>query len=157
MSKYAIFAIAGEEFGIDLDKVFEITRPLKTTPLPNTPGFITGVINLRGAVIPLLDMRKRLNVEPSPLEERIVIVMIRGEKIGLLVDAVRQILYIDKKEISSPPAIFKGLKPEYLSGIGKSGDKLIIILNIDNLLTPEEIMLLGSLSGNPVKDKERGH
>lgn len=149
MSKFAVFTISGEEFGLEIERIFEITKPQKITPLPNTPRFINGVINLRGTVIPLMDMRRRLNVEPSHHEERIIIAKMHGEKIGLLVDSVKEIVNIEKREIAPPSSIFKGLKPEYLNGIGKIGNRLIIILNLDSLLTAEEIRLLGALSDSP--------
>lgn len=146
MSKFAVFTIAGEEFGLEIERILEITKPQKATHLPNTPQFINGVINLRGNVMPLMDMRKRLNVEPTQQGEKIIIVTMHGEKIGLLVDSVKEILNIEKTEIASPPGIFKGLKPEYLNGIGKIKERLLIILNIDRLLTSEEMRLLGTLS-----------
>lgn len=142
MRKFAVFTIAGEEFGIELDRIVEIVKPQKITPILKVPAFISGVINLRGAVIPLMDLRKRLSVEPSPLREKILITKMHGEKIGLLVDAVKEIVSIKKEQITSPPSIFKGLKPEYLMGIGKIVDRLIVILNLDSLLTSEEMILL---------------
>ncbi|MBI5049509.1 MAG: purine-binding chemotaxis protein CheW [Nitrospirae bacterium] len=153
MSKFAIFTIAGDEFGLELDKIFEIIKPQKITHLPNTPRFINGVINLRGTVIPQMDMRKRLNAEPSHQEERILIVKMHEETVGLLVDSVKEIVNIAEKEIASPPFIFKGLKTEYLNGIGKIGNRLIIILNLDSLLTSEEIMLLGNLQSTVSSDE----
>ncbi len=142
MSSYTVFTVAGEEFGIEVDRVVEIVRPQKITPLPQAPPFINGVINLRGVVMPLMDLRKRLNVEPSSKREKVIITRMHGEKIGLLVDTVKEIINIDDKQLASPPSIFKGLKPEYLRGIGKIGDRLIVILHIDNLLTSEEMILL---------------
>lgn len=143
MSKFVIFAIAHEEFGIALERTVEIAKPQKITPLPEAPSFISGVMNLKGVVIPLMDLRKRLGVEPSPLKERIIIIKMRGEKIGLLVDDVKEIMEIEKEHITAPPSLFKGLKPEYLLSIGKIADRLVVILNLDNLLTSEEIILLG--------------
>ncbi len=149
MSKYTIFTVAGEEFGIELEKIVEIIKPQKTTPIPRVPVFINGIINLRGSVIPLMDLRKRLGVESSSPHERIIITKLQGEKIGLLVDTVKDIVEIEEEQIASPPSIFKGLKPEYLRGIGKISDTLIIILNLDNLMTSEEIMLIGEKKENP--------
>jgi purine-binding chemotaxis protein CheW len=142
LNKIAVFTIAGEEFGTELDKIVEIIRPQKVTPIPKVPAFIIGVINLRGTVIPVMDLRARFSVKSSSLRERIVIAKMRGEKIGLLVDSVKEIMNIEKEQIASPPTIFRGLKPEYLMGIGKLGDRLIIILNLDSLLTAEEMILL---------------
>ncbi len=143
MNKIAVFTVADEEFGIEIDKISEIIKPLEVTSIPKVPTFIKGLINLRNDVIPLMDLRERLNVKPSPLKERIIIVRMRGEKMGLLVDSVKGIVNIKKEQIARPPSIFKGLKPEYLMGIGKIMGRLIIILNLDSLLTSEEMILLG--------------
>jgi len=156
LSKYLVFSIAAEECGIELSKVSEITRPQKTTPFPGVPKYINGIINLRGVVMPLMDLRKRLGVKSFPRKERIIIVSIHNEKIGLMVDSVNEITNIDNNNIVSPPAIFRGIKPEYLKGIGKIADRLIILLNLDNLLTSEEIILLGDISeAGPLDEKGR--
>jgi len=155
LSKYLVFSISGEECGIELSKVSEIIRPQKTTPFPGVPKYINGIINLRGAVMPLMDIRKRLGVKAFPKKERVIIVSIHNEKIGLLVDSVNEITNIDDNNIASPPAIFRGIKPEYLKGIGKIPERLIILLNLDNLLTTEEIILLGDISeAGPLDEKE---
>lgn len=142
MNKIAVFTIAGEEFGIELEKIVEIIKPQKVTPIPKVPAFISGVVNLRGTVIPVMDLRARFSVKPSSFRERILIAKMHGEKIGLIVDSVKEIMNIEKEQIASPPTIFRGIKPEYLMGIGKMGDRLIIILNLNSLLTAEEMILL---------------
>ncbi len=144
MNKFAVFTIENEEFGIELSRVVEIVRMQKSTPLPQVPSFVSGVINIRGDVIPLVDLRKRLSVvNPPPLKMRIIITKIHDEKIGLLVDAVKEIVSIRNESIVSTPSFFKGLKSEYLLGIGKIADRLIIILNLNSLLSSEEMILLG--------------
>jgi len=157
LSKYLVFSIAGEECGIELSKVSEITRPQKTTPFPGVPKYIIGIINLRGVVFPLMDLRKRLGVTSFPKKERIIIVSIYNEKIGLMVDSVNEITNIDDSNIVSPPAIFRGIKPEYLKGIGKISERLIILLNLDNLLTSEEIMMMGDISDSGLLVEKGGN
>ncbi len=158
-----MFSIAGEEFGIKLDRVLEIIRPTKATLLPRVPAFIEGVINLRGTVLPLMDLRKRLRVDPLPQRERIIISIMHGERMGLLVDSVKEIIDIEEEQISPTPSIFQWLRPEYISGIGKSGKRLIVILDLDAILTTEEMSLLGERKeewstedepGNPDDEKE---
>lgn len=144
MGKFVVFTISDGEFGLELERVFEIIKPQKITPLFNVPSFISGVINLRDTIIPVMDLRRRLNTEPSHQKERIIIVRLHGEKIGLLVDSVKEIVNIEKSAVTSPPPVLKGFKTEYLNGIGKIGERLIIILNLNILLTPEEVMLLVS-------------
>ena len=152
MGKYIVFKIFGEEFGIELGKVFEIIKPQKAIPCPGTPDYIKGIFNLRNTVIPLMDLRKRLGVNPSPQKEKIIIVYLHDEKIGLLVDAIEEIMSIDEEQISPPPSLFKGLKSEYLLGVGTLNDRLIIILDLDVMMTIKEIQFLGDIrKDTPVK------
>ncbi len=88
-------------------------------------------------------MRKRFNVKASSGKEKILIVKMHGEKMGLLIDGVKEILNIEEDQMSKPPSIFKGLEAEYIKGIGKIQDRLIVILNLEKLLTSEEIIMLG--------------
>lgn len=146
MGRFIIFTISGEEFGIEISRVIEIIRPQKATGFPGVPAYVTGVFNLRGSVIPLIDMRKRLSVKPQPNREKVLIVKLHDGKVGLLVDSVREILNIDEKQISPPPSIFKGLKTEHINGIGRVNDRLVIIFNLDNLITLEEITMLEDMT-----------
>jgi len=146
VSRFIIFTVSNEEFGIEINRVVEIIRPQKVTHFPGVPVFVSGVFNLRGSVIPLIDMRKRLNVRPAPNKEKILILKFHNGKIGLLVDSVSEILTIEDREIAPPPAIFKGLKTEYIKGIGRVNDRLIIIFDLDNLMSPEEISLIGDMT-----------
>jgi purine-binding chemotaxis protein CheW len=154
VGKYIVFRIHGEEFGIELGRVFEIINPQKAIPCPGTPAYIKGIFNLRGTVIPLMDLRQRLGVSPSTEKEKIVVAFMHDEKVGLLVDAIEEITNIDEEQIASPPSIFKGLKPEYLLGVGKLSDRLIIILNMDAMMTIEEIKFLGDISEVSLADEE---
>jgi purine-binding chemotaxis protein CheW len=164
VSRFIIFTISGEEFGIEISRVIEIIRPQKVTHFPGVPVYVSGVFNLRGSVIPLIDMRKRLNVKPIPNKEKVLIVKLHNGRIGLLVDSVSEILTIEDKEVSSPPSIFKGLKTEYIKGIGRVNDRLIIIFNLNNLMSPEEISMLGDMTekvststgGSNMSEKRKG-
>ncbi|MBI5848647.1 MAG: purine-binding chemotaxis protein CheW [Nitrospirae bacterium] len=138
MSKYTIFNIGGDIFGIDISRVLEILRVQKIFSIPGLPGFLTGVMSVRGAVIPVMDLRLRFGMKPSGKKERIILVRYGEEKIGFLVDEIREILRLNPEDLRPSPSIFKGFKTEYLTGLGKKGDQIIILLNIDNLLTSEE-------------------
>lgn len=140
--KFVIFNIGEEIFGIEVHKVIEILSPQKVYSIPELPDFLAGVINVRGQVIPLLDLRKRFGIKSSDSEARIIIVKYDNEKIALLVGEIKEIISLSNKEITNPPMIFKGLKRKYLTGIGKKDDRLIILLNIDDLLTSEEKIIL---------------
>ncbi|MCE5194730.1 MAG: chemotaxis protein CheW [Nitrospiraceae bacterium] len=138
MNKFAVFKIGDEDFGIIITSVVEILKLQKIYSLPQLPAFLAGVINLRGEVIPVLDLRVRFDISASNKKERIVIINFEQEKLGLIVDEMEEIVTIADEDISVPPVIFKGLRTEYLTGLGKKDEQVIIILNLDNLLTSEE-------------------
>jgi len=140
--KYAVFKIGEEDFGVEINRVVEILSTQKVHSIPDLPDFLSGVIAVRGQIIPLLDLRKRFGIISSSKKELIIVIKYDNEKIGLLVDDVKEITSLRKDEITSPPAIFKGMKRRYLAGIGKKDEKVIIILNVDELLTSEERIML---------------
>jgi len=138
MAKVAVVFVGEEEFGVDIGKVVEILKVPRVYQMPQLPSFLSGVANIRGEVIPLVDLRKRFGITPSFAKERIVVVRSEHEKVGLLVDGVKEIITLMPEETVNPPAMFKGLKTEYMTGIGKKGDSIIIVLNLDTLLSSEE-------------------
>ncbi len=147
MTKFAVFRMGDEVFGIEIERVVEILKSQKTYTLPELPEFLSGVITVRGEVIPLLDLRRRFGIASTFKKERTMIVRYDNEKIGLVVDEVKEIMSLDTKDITYPPSIFKGLKKKYLTGLGKRGDTIIIILNLDDLLTSEEKIMLKESEG----------
>ena len=136
--KLTIFNISEETFGIDIARVLEILRVQKIFTIPGLPEFLSGVMSVRGAVIPVMDLRRRFGMKPAGRKERIILVRYDREKIGFLVDEIKEILVLNPDEIRPSPSIFKGFKTQYLSGIGKKDERIILILNIDTLLTSEE-------------------
>jgi purine-binding chemotaxis protein CheW len=140
--KYAVFKIGEEDFGMEINRVVEILGAQKVHSIPDLPDFLSGVIAVRGQIIPLLDLRKRFGIMSSSKKELIIVIKYDNEKIGVLVDSVKEITSFRKDEITIPPAIFKGMKRRYLAGIGKKDDRVVIILNVDDLLTSEERILL---------------
>ena len=156
MEKFAVFRIGDEVFGIEITKVVEILKSQKTHTLPELPEFLSGVITVRGEVIPLIDLRKRFGIRSAVKKERVMIVRYDDEKIGLVVDEVKEITSLDIGDITHPPSIFKGLKKKYLTGLGKKGDMIIIILNLDDLLTSEEKIMLKESEGIFNGDGETG-
>lgn len=147
MSKYAVFRISHELFGIEIDRVVEIIKPQKVFVVPGLPGFLSGVMSVRDAVIPLIDLRRRFGTEPAGKKERIILVRYGGEKIGFLVDEIREILALETGSVTKPPSLFKGFKTEYIAGLGKKDNVIIILLNIDNLLSSEERIMLQESMG----------
>lgn len=154
MRKFAVFKIGGEDFGVEINRIVEILKTQKIHSLPDLPDFLSGVVTVRGEVIPLLNLKKRFGFESSAEREHILIIKSDSEKIGLLVDEIKEIISLATEEITVPPSIFKGLKRRYLTGLGKKGDRIIILLNIDDLLTSEEKIMLKESEG--ILDEDAG-
>ncbi|OHE54845.1 MAG: hypothetical protein A2027_02465 [Thermodesulfovibrio sp. RBG_19FT_COMBO_41_18] len=154
MRKFAVFKIGGEDFGVEINRIVEILKTQKIHSLPDLPDFLSGVVTVRGEVIPLLNLKKRFGFESSAEKEHILIIKCDSEKIGLLVDEIKEIIPLATEEITVPPSIFKGLKRRYLTGLGKKGDRIIILLNIDDLLTSEEKIMLKESEG--ILDEDAG-
>jgi len=142
MQKFTIFKIGDEIFGIGIDRVVEILKIQKIFTIPGLPEFLSGVMSVRGNIVPVMDLRRRFGIKPSGNKERVIIVRYGQEKISFLVDDIKEILSLSAEEIRTPPSIFKGFKTEYLTGLGKHDERIIILLNIDNLLTSEEKIIL---------------
>jgi purine-binding chemotaxis protein CheW len=146
MPQIAVVFAGEEEFGIDIGKVVEILKAQRIYQLPQLPSFLSGVVNIRGEVIPLIDLRKRFGLRSDAAKERIIVIRSGGEKVGLLVDGVRDIVSLDPEEVVKPPGMFKGLRTEYMTGIGRRGDSIIVLLNLDTLLTSEERIQLEAVA-----------
>ena len=148
MKKFAVFKISEESFGIAIERVVEILKVQKLFTIPGLPDFLSGVMNVRGMIIPIVDLRKRFGMLPAGKKERLIIVRFEKEKIGFHVDEIKDILSLSDNEIFSSPSIFKGFKTEYMTGLGKKGENIIILLNIDNILTSEEKIILKESLGS---------
>lgn len=137
------FRLREEEFGIDVNKVMEITRVTEINHIPEAPFFIQGVTNLRGQIIPVIDLAKRFNFAPQetlPESARIVVSEVNGQTIGILVDAVPEILKIPEENIEQTPELIKTeIKNDYILGVAKLLDRLIILLDLEKVLAPDEI------------------
>ena len=134
------FRIDVKQYAVDIGRVIEIIYYKTATPLPQSPAFIEGVVDLRGIVIPVLDLKKRLRL-PSTSTERphhILIVRVQDKTIGMVVDEVKQVLQIDESQIQSPQKILKGAASKHLQGICKLNDQLVFILSLDTLLSGDE-------------------
>ena len=133
------FKLEEQEFGIGITKVDEIIPPEKITNLPGTEDFIEGMINLRGEVIIIVDLRRRLGFEVSPLEEtRIMVVDLERAKVGFIVDDASEVIKIDPEKITEPSGGVAGIKDEYLDGIARLDERLVILLDLDKLLSTTE-------------------
>ena len=146
--KYLTFSLANEEYGIGILKIKEIIGMMPITTVPQTPEFVKGVINLRGKVIPVLDLRRRFGMEPMDYTERtcIIVVDIAGETrnvmIGVVVDSVSEVLSIKADVIEETPAFGTKLNTDYILGMAKIGKEVKILLNIDRVLGRDELTTL---------------
>lgn len=137
------FAISEEEFGIDILRVQEIIRMMPITKVPNSPHSVEGVINLRGKVIPVIDLRKRFRMEfhTHDSQTRIVVIEIHGMIVGFVVDQVSEVLRIQSNTVEPPPSVVSGVESEYIKGVGKLDGRLLILLDLEKLFSREEIQV----------------
>jgi len=146
--KYLTFTLGNEEYGIGILKIKEIIGMMPITAVPQTPDFVKGVINLRGKVIPVVDLRLRFGMEEMEYNERtcIIVVEIEGQSgnviIGIVVDSVSEVLNIKGEEIEDTPTFGTRLNTDYILGIAKMSGGVKILLDIDRVLTSEEIEIL---------------
>ena len=128
------FKLAGEEYATDILKVQEINRMVEITSVPNAPHCVEGVINLRGKVIPVVNLRKKfgLVVKEADAQSRIMVVDV-GKTIGIIVDSVSEVLRLRADTVETPPSITENGSSEYIRGIGKLEDRLLILLDLDKL------------------------
>ena len=135
-----VFDLSTESYGVDIGAVREIIRLQDITKVPRTPEFVEGVINLRGKVIPVVDLRKRFGLPAGEesKENRIVVVDIGAQDIGVIVDAVTEVLRIDTGSVEPPSSVITTADSEYLLGIAKLDSRLIILLDLEQVLTEVE-------------------
>ncbi|HZJ85230.1 MAG TPA: chemotaxis protein CheW [Syntrophomonadaceae bacterium] len=129
------------EYGVPITKVQEIISMATPTKMPQTPDFVEGIINLRGKIIPIIDLKKRFKMGESDLtgDTRSVIVEVEGQTIGIIVDEVSEVLRLQTENIEPPPAVIGGITAKYLTGVGKLDDRLLILLDMDRILNEDEI------------------
>lgn len=143
--KYLSFSLAEEEYGIGILKIKEIIGMMPITIVPKTPEFVKGVINLRGKVIPIIDLRLRFGMEAAGYTDRTCIIVVEIESksgtvlIGIVVDSVSEVLNVRTESIEAPPTFGTGLDTEYILGMAKIGSGVKILLDIDKVLGADEI------------------
>ncbi len=139
--KFLTFQVGTEEFGISIRHVTEIIGLQKITDVPDMPGLIKGVINLRGKVIPVMDVRSRFKLESREYDDRtcIVVVNIKDKSVGLVVDRVSEVADIPESQIEPPVQIGSGTASRYIQGMGKIDEDVKILLDVDRLLYEDEL------------------
>lgn len=148
--KVIVFKLGSEEYGIEVDKVQTIERMLPITRVPKTYSFVKGVINLRGVVIPVIDLRGRFGLEETSYTDqtRIIIVNANELEVGFIVDSANDVIDLNTDLIDSPPDVVGGVKAKYLQGVARvSEERLLVMLNLSEVLNRSEIIQLESLEG----------
>lgn len=141
------FTVGREEFGVDILKVQEIIRMAPISIVPNAPEFLEGVINLRGRIIPIIDFRKRFHIfgtaEMDERSKRIVVLSLNGTTIGMVVDSVSQVIKLAESRISPTPSVAKGFDSEAIAGVGQLGDRLLIVLDLEQAFAEHDLAGMG--------------
>jgi purine-binding chemotaxis protein CheW len=146
----ATFKVGSEEYALDIMRIKEIINPLKITPVPKAPSFIEGVIELRGAILPIVDLRKRFDLPATQTTRstKYIIVAIEGRIVGLVVDAVGEVLRISRGDLRPTPSLMEGDAAVYFLGVCHHDGRIIMVLDIDRILSSQEkISLLGMTRG----------
>ena len=140
-SQFLTFQLGDELYGVDILRVQEIKGYTTVTKIPNTPPHIKGVLNLRGTIVPIVELRTKFGMPTIEytMFTVIIVVVVREKIMGLVVDAVSDVLNIDKKDIQPPPQFGASVDVSFLNGIGKSGEKLVALLDMDRLLSEGDL------------------
>jgi purine-binding chemotaxis protein CheW len=147
-NQFLTFTLGSEEYGVEILKVQEIKGYSAITPIPNTPAHIKGVMNLRGTVVPIVDLRKKFSLKEVEYDKFavIVVVQVRGRVMGLIVDAVSDVLNISEEEIQATPDFGAQVDTRFISGMTRANERLIVLLDIEKVLGGEELHALGSVN-----------
>ncbi len=143
--QWLTFSLAGEEYAIDIEAVNEIIKPREVTDIPRVPSFILGIISLRGIVVPIYDLARRLSLGDVDINQQSRVIVCQYEEmvVGLLVDNITQVVRIKEDKIEPPPAVLSGINRELVSGVGRHQGRMLILLQLQNLLSPEFALTRG--------------
>lgn len=154
-SQLVVFELSSEFYGVDISAVNTIIRMQEITEIPRSPEFVEGVINLRGSIIPVIDLRKRLGLrvnEPTRAS-RIIVIEANNQMIGMVVDAVAETVRLPQSAIEPPSPIVLSADVEYVRGIGKLSDRLVVLLDLDKVLAPKEVEAIHNMDKR-IRDKD---
>lgn len=152
-----VFRLANEFYGVNIGAVNTIIRMQEITDIPQTPVFVEGVINLRGSIIPVIDLRKRFALPVGEITKasRIVVVESNGQMIGMMVDAVVETLRLSTNDIEPPSPVIASIDSEYLRGVGKQENRLVILLDLERVLTTGEMESLAKIEKRGVPENAK--
>lgn len=145
------FQLGEEHYGIDIMKVMEIHKVRNIRAIPNAPAYVEGIFNLRGSIIPLINLHKRFHLRRAVLDEGeellsgFLIIDLGGKKLGIFIDKISRVVTIDKEKIQPPPQMLTGIGAEYIHGVSSEGDGYLIILDIDRLFDPKELQQINNI------------
>ncbi|WP_066173077.1 chemotaxis protein CheW [Bacillus marinisedimentorum] len=147
--KVIVFQLKDEEYGVPVQQVLSIERMQHITRVPSTPEFVKGVINLRGVVTPIIDLRSRFDLEETEYGEstRIIIVTVGEMEVGLIVDAANDVIDIDGGQLEPPPQVIGAVEADYIKGVARLEKRLLVILNLDKVFNDEEVDDLKAIEG----------
>ncbi len=139
--QFVIFTINGEEFGLDIENISSIERMLEIFKIPNAPGYIEGLANLRGKVYTIFNLRKRFNLPCPEFDDntKVIITNASASEIGVIVDEVKEIVKLDESAFEPAPEALSNLKDRFLSGTAKLDDRLVLMLDLEKVLTEQDI------------------
>lgn len=147
-SQYLTFTLGQEEYGVEILKVQEIKGYSPVTPIPSTPSYVKGVMNLRGTVVPVVDLRAKLAMPEAEYNQFTVIIVVKvGDRVmGVIVDAVSDVLNIPRADVQAPPDFGAQVDARFISGMAKAAEKLVVLLDIERVLGGEEAPALASMN-----------
>ncbi len=156
VQQFLTFVLSGETFGIGILHIREIIEYANLTTVPLMPDFISGVINLRGNVVPVVNLTRRFELEPKEIGKRTCIIIVdikdgdddESIEVGIVVDIVNEVIELTDAEIATPPAFGARIRPEFIQGMGKIDDKLMVLLDVNHVLSINELSAVADITGD---------
>jgi purine-binding chemotaxis protein CheW len=156
LAQFVNFRLRDEEYGVDIASVREITRVVDISHIPESPSFIEGVTNLRGQIIPVVDLAKQFGLAPQeklPESARIVVTEVKGQTVGMIVDEVPEVIKIPEENIEPTPELIQTkIRKDYIKGVGKLENRLIVLLDLEKVLAPQELEEVAKVDKSPIKE-----
>lgn len=156
LAQFVNFRLRDEEYGVDIGSVREITRVVDISHIPESPSFIEGVTNLRGQIIPVVDLAKQFGLAPQeklPESARIVVTEVKGQTVGMIVDEVPEVLKIPEENIEPTPELIQTkIRKDYIKGVGKLENRIIVLLDLEKVLAPHELEEVAKVDKSPLKE-----
>jgi purine-binding chemotaxis protein CheW len=156
LAQFVNFRLRDEEYGVDIGSVREITRVVDISHIPESPSFIEGVTNLRGQIIPVVDLAKQFGLAPQeklPESARIVVTEVKGQTVGMIVDEVPEVIKIPEENIEPTPELIQTkIRKDYIKGVGKLENRIIVLLDLEKVLAPHELEEVAKVDKSPLKE-----